>query len=282
MSSSSNSSFEKNFPGGDITLLEARLLRAKAEFPFPPTPDLAGVERRRLIILNETAASRRTGGILFALALVLIVFLAALLVSPARARVLDWIRIGAVRIFFVPTLTAPVLPATGTPSPDATLTRTPTITPTAIQSVLDIAGETTFAEAQAKAGFPILLPAFPEDLGEPDYVYLQQFNRPVLVLVWMNPDQPGSVRLALSETSSNQAVFEKYDPRSIEETQVNGQSAIWLGGDYLLVARSGDAEFTRLITQGHTLIWTTGEMTFRLETDEDLDTAIRIAESIGR
>jgi len=48
----------------------------------------------------------------------------------------------------------------------------------------------------------------------------------------------------------------------------------------VLVMRNGDFTMTRLIDQGHTLIWGNEEMTFRLETDVDLETAIRIAESM--
>jgi hypothetical protein len=38
---------------------------------------------------------------------------------------------------------------------------------------------------------------------------------------------------------------------------------------------------TRLVTQGHTLIWTQGELTFRLETDAEMAEAVRMAESVG-
>jgi len=61
---------------------------------------------------------------------------------------------------------------------------------------------------------------------------------------------------------------------------VNENPAVWVDSDYLLITRNGEATFTRMIDQGHTLIWTSGEMTYRLETEEDLDIALRIAESI--
>ena len=61
---------------------------------------------------------------------------------------------------------------------------------------------------------------------------------------------------------------------------MNDNPAVWVDSDYLLIMRNGDTTFSRLIDQGHTLIWTNGEITYRLETSVDLDTAIRIAESI--
>jgi hypothetical protein len=199
--------------------------------------------------------------------------MAALLVSPARACVLDWIRIGSVRIFFfIPTPTAPPPDPSGTPAPR--------ITPTFLQSVLDLAGETTLPDAQERAGFPIQLPDYPSDLGQPNAVFLQQFNGPAVILVWLDSDQPGKVRMSLSESASELNIFEKYSPKSVQDTRVHDQPAVWVDGEYVLVMRDGDYTMTRLVNQSHTLIWTNGDMTFRLETDVDLDTAIQIAESI--
>lgn len=255
-------------------LFEQRVRQIAKEFPYPTTPDLASRQWQQRAGSRSVTLSRRRARLGFTVAAVLVILIAALMVSPARARVLDWLRIGAVRIFFsVPTPTAQI-PTAGMPSSQAT------IAPTALQSVLDIAGETSLAQAREQAGFAIGLPGFPAGLGAPDHVYLQQVSVPVVVLVWMDPDQPGQVRMSLSQTLSAQPIFEKYDPKSVQETQVNGHQAVWVDGDYFLVTRNGDAVMTRLIDQGHTLIWDSGEMTYRLETDEDLETTISIAESI--
>ena len=69
------------------------------------------------------------------------------------------------------------------------------------------------------------------------------------------------------------------EPVVIEETQVNGQRAIWAVGPYPLFLRNGDIQFTRLI-EGHVLIWSDGDVTYRLETDMDLEEALKIAESL--
>ncbi len=89
-------------------------------------------------------------------------------------------------------------------------------------------------------------------------MYAQKFNGLVVTLVWLDPNLPNTVRMSLSESRSEKAIFEKYDPASLEETQVNDNPAVWVDSDYLLIMRNGDTTFTRLIDQGHTLIWTNG------------------------
>jgi hypothetical protein len=71
----------------------------------------------------------------------------------------------------------------------------------------------------------------------------------------------------------------KMGPVVIEETHVNGQRAAWAVGPYPLKMRNGNLDITRLI-DGHVLIWTDGDVTYRLETDLPLEEAIKIAESL--
>lgn len=288
MSSRPDVSYGMRSPEGNDAQMEERLRRVAAVFAYPETPDLAAGERRRLAGRAAAPPARSPRRMAYVLAVLFLLLAAALVVSPARARVLDWIRIGAVRIFFLPTPTVPAPVPSVTPTGDGgsallpvvTAAPVPSQTPTLVQSVLDLAGETTLAEAQEQAGFPILLPVYPADLGEPDHVFFQQFGDGVVVLVWMDPQDPKAVRLALSETDSRYSVFEKYDPQSVQDTSVSGSPAVWVRGEYIVVTRSGDTMMRRLIRQGHTLIWSDGSMTFRLETDADLETAVRIAESI--
>jgi hypothetical protein len=65
----------------------------------------------------------------------------------------------------------------------------------------------------------------------------------------------------------------------IEETEINGQSAIWATGPYPLVLSNGEIELTRLIN-GQVLLWVDDEVTYRLETDFSLEEAVKIAESL--
>ncbi len=81
--------------------------------------------------------------------------------------------------------------------------------------------------------------------------------------------------MLLSETSAQNIIFQKIAPQSVENIRVNGQTALWVDAPYLLITGIQDeATMTRLVENGHTLIWTEGQLTYRLET------AIHIAESL--
>lgn len=261
----------RNVP--ENTRLETYLKHTAAEFTFPPTPDLAGAEHRRMVGHSQAGKPSRKLRLVYVLAILLVALAAGITVTPVGARVLEWIRIGSVRIFLGEPTTTPL--PTGTVPAAAQAA-----TPTPLQSALDLAGETTLAQAREKAGFSIQLPSYPEDLGEPDTVFLQNWNGAVIILVWMAQEDPGKVLMTLSESQTEGAILEKYEPRHVTDAQVNGQPAVWVEGDYILITRSGDIAMSRLISQGHTLIWASGDLTFRLETDADLETAVKIAESL--
>ena len=142
-------------------------------------------------------------------------------------------------------------------------------------------GETTLEDAQQKIGFPIPLPTYPADLGQPDRVFLQDAGGWMLILVWLDPQQPDHVQMSLHMIEEGSWTIQKFQPTIIKETTVNGLRAIWTVGDYPLIMRNGDIQFTRMI-DGHVLIWEENKITYRLETDLELDEAIRIAESLQR
>jgi hypothetical protein len=276
-----------------IEELEARLATAVRTFPYPPTPDIAAASAARLRARPQTAALRRS----WVAAIVVLLLLVLMAVPPVRAQILEFIQIGIVRIFVAepsPTATLPapvetsaatstaaqpeqLLVATATPPP-ATPVATETITP--LPSLLDLAGETTLADAQSRLDFPILLPTYPADLGPPERVFLQVKDGQMLVLVWLAPDEPDKVTLSLHIYGSDSIYATKWEPENIVQTQVNGQPAIWAEGPYIFQLRSGKFDFDRLI-EGHVLIWTVSDLTYRLETDRSLDEALKIAESLA-
>lgn len=262
---------------------EARLRVTASALPYPPTPDVAGAVRRRLAERRPVAAPRslvvRRPRLAWAIAVVVLIAAALLAVPEVRAGLIRFLQIGAVRIFLVapsPTPTATPAPTSiGTPFPP---TATPRPTPTLIASLTDLAGETTLENAQTRAGFPIPLPAYPSDLGPPARVFLQDLGGPMVVLVWLDPDQPNRVRLSLHLLACERCAT-KTEPTVIETTSVNGQPAVWAEGPYLLQLANGDTVIRRLI-EGHVLIWTDGPITYRLETDLTVEEAVRIAESL--
>jgi hypothetical protein len=133
-------------------------------------------------------------------------------------------------------------------------------------------------DAHSHLRFPIRLPAYPPDLGKPEYVYYQK-EFPMVILVWLEPNEPGKIRLSLNEIDSKSMMVNKYEPVIVQETTVNGSYAVWAEGPYLIQLKSGDYNLTRFV-QGHTLIWQDATTTYRLETDLSLDEARKIAESL--
>jgi len=244
-------------------------LRALAEaFTYPRTPDVARVVTRRLSEAPRSNFIRRRA-VPLALGLALVVVL-AVTIPPVRAGIIRFLQLGGVRIFLTqPSPTATLPPLTATPRP----------TPLHLSSLLNLKGETTLTEAQNRAGFTLALPTYPADLGQPDHVFFQHFGgEPVVIFVWLDPHQPDKVRLSLHLLTC-EACATKLEPKRIATTFVNGQPALWAEGPYFVELSNGDMDIYRLI-EGHVLIWTDGPLTYRLETDVELDEAVKIAESL--
>jgi len=248
--------------------LETKLREQAAAFNYPPTPDVAGGVRQRLAEGSRRPSLHLTQP-LGAMVIILVVLSALLAVPQVRAELLEFLQIGIVRIFPVaPTPTATPLPLTATPRPTTTL----------VLSLIDLAGETTLDEAQTQTGFVIRLPKYPPDLGPPDKVFLQDQGGPMLVLIWFEPDNSGRVRLSLHEFGEG-TFAEKFEPKVIQATTVDGQPAVWAEGPYLLQIRNGD-HVTRRLVEGHVLIWEVEKITYRLESALTLQEARQIAESL--
>ncbi|OGO36261.1 MAG: hypothetical protein A2Z03_07880 [Chloroflexi bacterium RBG_16_56_8] len=242
---------------------------------YPPTPDIAGAVLRRLRPAARAPFMPRR--MAWALAVILVLLSGMLLVPPARAALLEFIQIGAVRIFGLESAPISTIPAEELPVTMAPLTATPAA---ATSSGLENwAGETTLEDAQARAGFPILLPVYPADLGLPQHVYVQDMNGTMIIFVWLDPLQQDKVRMSLHAVAAGSWAIEKVNVKTIQETGVNGKRAAWVVGPYIVRMRNGDLEIQRLI-EGHVLVWTAGDITYRLETYESLEEAIKIAESL--
>ena len=181
----------------------------------------------------------------------LLVLFGLLVVPEVRARVLEVLRIGAVRIVLTNET-----PATHGPPLD---------------------GETTLALAQQQVDFPIRLPTFPPALGSPDRVLVHEFRDPLIVLLWLDGKRPDHVRYALYQLA-NTGLIEKLTGR-IHETRVNGQRAVWTQDAHLLRLPVAEGTATRNVGS-NVLIWTEGTVTYRLETAGTLEEAIRIAQSL--
>ena len=257
---------------------ETRLETLAKDFSYPETPRIAQKVMARL----QTRPAPRVLSCRLAWGIAILLLLAGLMtVPPVRAAVLEFIRVGVVRIFPAPE-PAPTseAPRTALPENMIPMTATPALQATSLIPFLErMAGETTLEKARARVGFPIPLPTYPPDLGAPNHIFMQDTNSWMIVLVWLEPHQPEQVRMSLHVIEEGSWVLEKYQPVLIQQTSVNGLTAVWTEGEYPLLMRNGNIEWRRLV-KGHVLIWTDGEITYRLETNLPLEEAVRIAESL--
>jgi hypothetical protein len=245
--------------------LEKRLQQAVKMMVYPPTPDLSGKVRRRIEHRNPPyLLILRAAG--FALA---ILVLAVVAIPSSRAVLADYLRVGVVRI--LPRSSE----VSASPVDESGTLNAPTDFPNQLRGLV---GRTSLDEARMAVKFPILLPSFPPDLGEPEDVYLQT-EIPMVVLVWRDPDDSLKVRLSLYEIAFDAVIVSKIEPEIVEETRVGDSFALWAKGPYLLQLTNGSYELRRLV-EGHTLVWEMDGITYRLETDLNLEEAIKIAESL--
>ncbi len=270
--------------------LEERLHEYSQAFPYPPTPAIHRAVRIRLIGRRPISLRPALRWVILAV----IVLCAALMAVPrVRAQVLEFLRFGVVRIFPAAPAPAPSgvqIPLTGTPRADGAATpradRTatprptfaPQLEPESITSLQGLAGETTLQEARDEFRFPILLPSYPADLGEPDRVFLQERDQ-MVILAWLDPSAPDRARLSLHEIAPGSVLIEKYQPPLLEQTRVHESPAAWVSGPYLLQVTSGDVGWRRLV-EGNALIWEAGGITYRLESPLSLEETLKIAESL--
>jgi hypothetical protein len=258
-------------------LFEKQLSSIAKGLEYPRTPNVAESVMRRL--RPSTPPGLISRRLAWTLTVILVLFTSLMLIPPARAAIIEFIQIGIVRIFRAePTPSAP--PNQQIPATIAPVTATPAATSEPLIPILErLAGERSLEEAQQLVDYPILLPAYPPDLGPPDRIFVQDADGNMTILVWIDPEQPSRVLMSLHLIPPGSWAVDKMNPRVVEETTVNGQRAVWAEGPYPVRFSNGDMDFVRLI-EGHVLIWTDGEVTYRLETELDLEEAIKVAESL--
>jgi len=153
-------------------LFGKQLLSISKGLDYPRTPDIAGAVMTRLRgATRPRFISRR---LVWSLTVILILFSSLMLIPPARAAIIEFIQIGVVRIFRTePTPPAP--PNQEIPSTALPVTVTPVPTSLPLIPILEtLAGEMTLAEAQKTVPYPIRLPSYPTDLGQPDRIFVQE------------------------------------------------------------------------------------------------------------
>src|SRR5215216_420232 len=254
---------------------EAQMRAIAARMEYPRTPNIAGSVSARL--RSSTRPRFLSKAAAWSLTILLVLITSLMLIPPARAAILEFIQIGVVRIFRAeptpiapPNQELPLIPLTATPS----ATQQPLI-----PLLQDLVGETSLEEAQKRVDYPLLLPSYPADLGKPDFVFVQDADGAMAILVWLDPQDPDRVLMSLHFLPAGSWAIKKMEPTVIQTTDVDGHSAVWTTGPYPMRLQNGDVQSMRMIN-GHVLIWENETVTYRLETDLSLEEAIKIAESL--
>lgn len=276
--------FHEEHEGRDA-LAEAWLVEAAASFDYPPTPDVSRQVRQRLARPRPVVAGGRRRLAWAAVALLLL--LASLLAVPqVRAALREILGIGAMTIIVDEGAGPQVEPAvTATPGPDLTPSAAAaqpraTAGATPAEGALVVpATPVSLAAAREMVGERLRRPAYPEEIGAPDGVYVDRRERPgVVVFVWEKAGRPG-VRLSLYQIYGTN--FGMKAARQVAETTVNGRRALWIEGPHMFQQADGSLQPWQFVS-GPVLLWTEGAVTYRLEGATSLDEAVRIAESLAR
>ena len=244
---------------------------------YPRTPNIAGSVTARL--LSPTRPRFNSKALVWSLTIILVLCSSLMLIPPVRAAILEFIQIGVVRIF--PQPAEPTVEPTNNTTHQVPMTATSSSQSSNLIPILNrMAGKTTLADARNQVDFPILLPTYPSDLGEPNYVYVENADGKLAILIWLDPQHPDQVRMSLYIISNGSWVVKKNQPAVIEETRVGKQRAVWTTGPYPVVISNGDIQFEQLVS-GHGLIWANLDVTYRLETNLSLEEAVKVAESLA-
>jgi hypothetical protein len=253
-----------------MTELEQRLAGLRDEIAWPPTPDLAAAVAARVAAEPRSAPGRAWGrGVaapdrprrrlrpqaVLAVLVIAATLLATLAAAPGvRARIGDWLGIGAVRIERVQRL--PDLgPAAG----------------------LGLGTRTTLAAARRDVRVPVPTVGA---LGGPDAVYVDRRTGGATLVYRPRPGlpaaSPGIGALLTVLPGGDPSVVKKLlgSTTTIESVDVDGGFGVLISGAAHVVGPPN-----RLA--GNTVLWVRGATTYRLESALGRDAALRLARSVG-
>ena len=276
-------------------------LRALATWLDSPSPTPAGspdpARRARFRIEAELARPRRGWwpfgagpgrGPSFRRSFVLAAI--ALVVVVAVAGAIGF-GVPGIRIIFTGQTPSPQVSATPSASQSPASSPSASVAPTApgpLGADLDLGFQTTLSEAPKLGGFPIALP-MSSSVGPPDTVWFREGR---VSLVWkagpgLPETQASGVGLLITEFrgSVNEEFFQKMigPGTTISPVAVGGVAGWWISGEphevvYLDPRGEIIADTRRVV--GDTLLWTRGDLTFRMETSLGRGAALGLAETI--
>ena len=254
----------------------------------PGRPDLATMARARIVergIRPSRTGTRRWFGLgVRPMRRSLVLAVAALLVLAAIAGAIG-LGLPGLRIIFgdVP---SPRPTATATAPRSAGPSVSPS--PSPLGSGLGLGSAVTLATAEERAGFDLVLPTDPV-IGPPDIAYVvgQRVN-----LVWATrPKLPDTdvdgVGLLISQFEGrvDPGLYNKIidSGSTLTRVTVNGSQGWWISGAphfFFYIDPNGKSVEDSHRQVGDTLIWTAGDVTYRLESSLGMEAAVSLAESL--
>jgi hypothetical protein len=249
--------------------LEHMLATLPRRVEFPPTPDIAARIAADLPERHAPLLRRRTTWYAIAAVVLALAVLTTALPGPRRA-IADFLGLPGIRIEFGP--------SSGSDE-----------SPTEIGTTILFGERLSLAEAQDAASFSVLLP---QRQGEPDEVYLRRDDDGTVVsMLYRAGDglpQIGTTGVGMllmefrSTTQTPDIAKRAMGDGTFVVTSVDGRDAFWITNGQLIVAPPdlGEAQPAFSRRSGNVLIWSDGQVTYRLETMLDLDAALRIAGSL--
>lgn len=263
-----------------------RDLGASIAFPSaaqgPGGPDVAARARARIVALDVKPSPGgghpRFGFGLRPMRRGLVLAIAVLLVLAAIAGAVG-LGLPGLRIIFGTVPSQPPI-ATATASGAASLAP--------LGSVLGLGTALPLAEVERIAGLDLILPPDPA-IGPPDVVYVAGERATV---VWASrPGLPATgdhgVGLLISEFNGRveSGYYEKIlgSGAKLTRVTVNGSPGYWISGPphfFYYINPQGEAVDDSRREVGDVLIWSAGAVTYRLESGLDMESAIRLAETL--
>ena len=243
--------------------------------PGPDRPDVAALVRARLESGPQQASRWTWRPARRALVFALIALLALAAIAGAVGFGLPGLRLifGGAPVSPPPSLEPSRSPAAGPPG-----------------ATMGLGERVELADVDARAGFDVRWPNDPA-IGPPDAAYIDVTKGGQVSLVWATrPDLPATlepgVGLLLSQFRGevDAGVFSKLvnGGTTVERLQVGDGPGYWLSGDsHILFWKAADGfvdDGRRWVSD--VLLWSVGEVTYRLETALGRDEAIRLATSL--